>query len=175
MDEYPQKIDWSCPPVRALGSSFCPTEWPSGECGHVFWVHSAVQQNKVRATGGGGGGTCCQCATKKIYKICFSPKDTSPKCLFLLNTDFIISDGNCDSLRRQTILLSNTIDLTRAQICFSVSQERATLCIRGRLHNWRNKGYISRKARYFLTTVPIAICKNVQVVYSHRHMSWSAG
>lgn len=111
----------------------------SGHQESVGTYFECIQQcNKIRLEqlgGGGGGGTCCQCATKKIYKICFSPKDTSPKCLFLLNTDFIISDGNCDSLRRQTILLSNTIDLTRAQICFSVSQERATLCIRGRLHN----------------------------------------
>lgn len=54
---------------------------------------------------------------------------------FFLTHKFHFPDGNCDPLRRQTILLSNTIVLTSAQICFSVSQERAALCIGDQLHN----------------------------------------
>lgn len=101
MDEYPQKIDWSCPPVRALGSSFCPTEWPSGECGHVFWVHSAVQQNKVRATGGGGGGArAASVLPKKSTKFASHLRTLLPSVyfsltqisLFLMGT-VILSEG----------------------------------------------------------------------------------
>lgn len=104
-----------------------------------------IQQcNKIRWELFGGrqlGNSCCQYATNETLPKLLPIKGHFYEVYFSLT---LISLFLCDPLRMQTILLSNTFDLTSAQIWFSVRQET-----RDQLYNWRNKGYIVRKKQLF--------------------------